>query len=121
MTTLKQYETEIVNEVRLELGRRPDTRVFRNNVGALALPNGRWLQYGLCAGSSDLIGLRSVTITPEMVGQQVAIFVALEGKQVNRYGNADQRNFIAMVKMLGGRAGIFRNLVDAQCIVDGLK
>ena len=121
MTTLKQYETEIVNEVRLELGRRPDTRVFRNNVGALALPNGRWLQYGLCAGSSDLIGLRSVTITPDMVGQQVAIFMALEGKRNATYATVDQRNFIAMVKMLGGRAGIFRNLVDAQRISDGLK
>jgi hypothetical protein len=34
-----------------------------------------------CArGSADLIGYRTITITPEMVGQQVAVFTSIEVK-----------------------------------------
>lgn len=121
MTTLRQLEAALVTDVRLELGRRADTRIFRNNTGALPTPTGGVLHYGLCAGSSDLIGLRSVTVTPDMVGKQVAIFCALEGKQLGKYPSKEQRAFLAMVKSMGGRAGVFRNLSDAWCIVDGLR
>ena len=68
-------ETALQNEIRLAVGKLKDTRIFRNNVGMI---NG--VQFGLCVGSSDLIGFKSVTITPEMVGQKVAIFTAIEVK-----------------------------------------
>jgi hypothetical protein len=48
-------------------------RLWRNNIG-LAFYQGKYVQYGLAPGSGDLIGFRSVTITPEMVGQRVAVF-----------------------------------------------
>jgi hypothetical protein len=57
-----------------------DTRLFRNNTGTLRDANGRPVQFGLCKGSADLIGYRSITITPEMVGQQVAVFTSIEVK-----------------------------------------
>jgi hypothetical protein len=38
------------------------------------------VRFGLCKGSSDLIGLRSLEITPELVGLRLAQFVALEVK-----------------------------------------
>jgi hypothetical protein len=34
----------------------------------------------LCKGSADLIGYRTITITPDMVGQQVAVFTSIEVK-----------------------------------------
>jgi hypothetical protein len=54
-----------------------DTRLFRNNTGTLRDANGRPVQFGLCKGSADLIGYRTITITPDMVGQQVAVFASL--------------------------------------------
>ena len=56
-------------------------RMFRNTVGACATAAGGWIQYGLSIGSSDLIGWRSVEVTPEMVGKRVAIFAAVEVKR----------------------------------------
>jgi hypothetical protein len=50
------------------------TRLFRNNTGTLRDQHGRPVQFGLCKGSADLIGYRTITITPDMVGQQVAVF-----------------------------------------------
>ena len=57
-----------------------DTRLFRNNTGTLRDQHGRPVQFGLCKGSADLIGYRTITITPEMVGQQVAVFTSIEVK-----------------------------------------
>jgi hypothetical protein len=56
------------------------TRLFRNNTGTLRDQHGRPVQFGLCKGSADLIGYRSITITPDMVGQQVAVFTSIEVK-----------------------------------------
>jgi hypothetical protein len=39
-------ETALQNEIRLELGKRKNIRIFRNNVGMI---NG--VQFGLCVGS----------------------------------------------------------------------
>jgi hypothetical protein len=57
-----------------------DTRLFRNNTGTLRDQHGRPVQFGLCKGSADLIGYRTITITPDMVGQQVAVFPALRSR-----------------------------------------
>ena len=64
-------ETDLQQRIRLELGLRPDLRIFRNQVGQLPDPRtGRPVQFGLARGSADLIGWRTVTITPDMVGDR---------------------------------------------------
>jgi len=101
-------ETALQNEIRLELGKRKNTRMFRNNVGMI---NG--VQFGLCVGSSDLIGFQSVTITPEMVGQQVAIFTAIEVKTPTGKVSPQQTKFVDMVTKFGGIGAIVRSVDDA--------
>ena len=70
-------EHEIQQRIRLACGRGA-VRLWRNNTGALVDRQGRLVRFGLCRGSSDLISLRSLEITPELVGQRIAQFVALE-------------------------------------------
>lgn len=77
---------------------------------------GRLVRYGLCPGSSDLIGLRQVTITPDMVGQTIAQFVAIEVKDRGRV-TPEQERFITMVLQAGGLAGIARSVDDARTIL----
>jgi hypothetical protein len=60
------------------------TRLWRNNTGTLRDQHGRPVSFGLCKGSADLIGYRTITITPEMVGQQVAVFTSIEVKTPHR-------------------------------------
>jgi hypothetical protein len=64
-------EHEIQQRIRLACGRGP-VRLWRNNTGALVDQQGRCVRFGLCKGSSDLIGLRSVVVTPEMAGLPAA-------------------------------------------------
>jgi hypothetical protein len=108
-------ELAVQNAIRLAAG-RGDTRLFRNNTGALKDPNGRLVRYGLCKGSSDLIGYRTVTITPDMVGQQLAVFAAIEVKDRGA-PTPEQLHFIAQVKAAGGLAGVARSVADAQAIL----
>ena len=112
-------ETAIQQQIRLALGTRPDLRLFRNNTGTLPDPRtGRPVQFGLARGSADLIGLRTVTITPDMVGQQVAVFTSIEVKTPQGRATPAQQNWLHMVRRAGGIAGIARSVRDAQNLLD---
>jgi hypothetical protein len=88
-------------------------RLFRNNTGALEDKTGRVVRYGLCKGSSDLIGWRTVDITEDMVGQRVAVFVALEVKDRGRL-TPEQAGFLEVVRRAGGIAAEVRSVEDAE-------
>lgn len=82
------------------------------------LRNARPFDTGLPPGFSDLFGMVSVEITPDMVGQKVAIFTGLEVKDGARVSPL-QRNFINAVSDNGGRAGVVRSVDDAEKLVFG--
>ncbi|MGB5134004.1 MAG: VRR-NUC domain-containing protein [Prochlorococcaceae cyanobacterium] len=109
-------EQELQQQIRLQLGSGP-VRLWRNNVGALRDPRGRLVTYGLCTGSSDLIGLRQLTIGPEHLGQPLAVFCALEVKTQRGRATAEQERFLAVVRQLGGLAGVVRSLPEARVIL----
>jgi len=81
-------EASIQSMVRLEAARR-GWKLWRNNVGVLLDARGVPVRYGLAndskavnqsVKSADLIGIRPVVITPEMVGQVIGQFVSIECK-----------------------------------------
>jgi hypothetical protein len=115
MPTGASHELAVQNSIRLALGRGL-VRLFRNNTGALKDMHGRLVRFGLCQGSSDLIGWRTVTITPDMVGQNLAVFTAIEVKDKGR-PTPEQQRFIEVVRDAGGIAGIARSVDDAKAIL----
>jgi hypothetical protein len=121
-----------------------DTRLWRNNVGTgwtgqatrvsvgnlaamarglrpgdVVIRAGRPLHAGLCIGSSDLIGLRSLVVGPELVGQRIARFAAVEVKSPTGRLTREQTAFIETVKRLGGLAGPARSPEEAAGILAG--
>ena len=109
-------EQHIQQEIRLALRRGP-ARLWRNNTGTLPDRQGRPVQFGLCKGSSDLIGLRTITIGPEHVGQTMAVFAAVEVKSAKGRATPEQQAFIDTVQGMGGLAGIARSVDDAAAIL----
>jgi hypothetical protein len=91
-------------------------RLWRNNTGAIKDETGRLVRFGLCTGSSDLIGIRPITITADMVGTRVGVFTAIEVKTPKGKPTVEQINFIQHVKGLGGIAGVARSVGDALTI-----
>lgn len=105
-------ETAALQAIRLALGLIPGLTLWRNNCGALRDHTGRLVRYGLAnPGGADLIGYRTVTITPDMVGKQVAVFTALEVKAPGGTHRVtqEQRHFLDTVEAAGGIAGVARS------------
>ena len=109
-------EHKIQQEVILACS-RGDVRLWRNNVGKVLDQNGRMINFGLCVGSSDLIGYKTITVTSDMVGQRIAVFSALEIKGATGRPTAQQCAFLEQIKKAGGIADIARSVQDAQMIL----
>ena len=111
-------ETDLQQRIRLALGTHPDARLCRNQVGSLPDPRtGRPVQFGLARGSADLIGWRTITITPEMVGQRLAVFTSIEVKTERGRVRPEQHAWLSTVQQSGGIAGIARSVQDANDLV----
>ena len=106
-------EQTIQQQIRLACSRGP-VRLHRNNTGTLLDRNGRPVQFGLAKGSADLIGWTTRTITPDMVGQQVAVFTSIEVKSATGRLRPDQRQWMEAVQAAGGIAGVARSVEDAM-------
>ena len=109
-------EHEIQQRIRLACGRGP-VRLWRNNVGALRDERGRLVTYGLCKGSSDLIGLRQVLIGPEHLGQTMAVFSAIEVKAPKGRLREEQRSFLELVERFGGYSGVATSVEEAARVL----
>ena len=81
--------------------------------GYLRLANAYRISFGIGGkGGSDLIGYKSVTITPDMVGQKIAQWVAVEVKSKTGRLSKEQRHFLDVIEKAGGIALIARSPDD---------
>ena len=92
-------------------------RLFRNNVGVAMTSSGSMVKLGLCAGSSDLIGMIPVEITQEMVGQKVAVFCAVEVKAKKGKLTKQQELFLEMVNFMGGIGIVAKSHEDLRKVL----
>lgn len=98
-------ETDVLQECRLAAS-ECGAITWRNNTGKLQDAKGRWVTFGLCVGSADLIGIYK------------GRFLALEIKVPGKNPTLEQTNFINAVNKAGGIAGVCRCRQD---VIDLLK
>lgn len=125
---MSKLEIEVDAEIVIEAAKHRCV-LERNNSGALKDDSGRQVRYGLGniskavnerMKSSDRIGGTQVTITPEMVGQTVLVFTAVEVKREGWTFNPKdkrevaQKNYLDWVKARGGIAGFVASLDDMR-------
>lgn len=130
-------DTGFLNRILLSCSRGP-VRLFRNSVGLgwvgkswrcpspqtvhldagdVVVRKARPLHAGLLKGSGDLIGWRTVKITADMVGDEVALFVSIEAKEGTGRSDPDQVNWRNQVRQAGGIAAEARSLEDARRVL----
>ena len=116
----KKSEKQFMDEARIE-AQKYGARLFRNNNGQATFVdergNKRVVRYGLGTGTSDLIGWTPVKVTPDMMGQTLAVFTAMEGKRGSDKVSEDQYRFLAAVRAVGGIAGIFEEPEDVIVLI----
>lgn len=111
-------EARVQDEARL-LASKMGWRLFRNNVGVLKDERGVPVRYGICNDSpamnkriksSDLIGIRPVVITQDMVGSTIGQFVAREVKKAGwKYkGTEHEQAQLAFGTLIIGLGGDFK-------------
>jgi len=124
----KKSESTVLKEALLNFSRWGFT-LFRNNVGLawtgqstkftsmktvvvnpgdVIIRKARPFHAGLIKGASDLIGWKTVEITPDMVGDKIGVFAAIECKTKQGKLTKEQDNFIKQVKLSGGHAEVYR-------------
>ncbi len=124
-------ESNIQQLIRMAVS-KAGARVFWNNVGKcwigkaqvikspmsvnvdhgdVVIRGARRFHAGLAEGSSDLIGWDSVTVTPDMVGRKIAVFVSMEVKTPKGRATPKQEQWIKVVDQAGGIAGIVRHVL----------
>lgn len=89
------------------------------NPGDVLLRQARPFDTGLPPGFADTFGWVPVVVTPEMVGQTVAVFIGLEIKSQSGAVRDNQTAFVNAVNRAGGRAGFARSTDDARDIIRG--
>lgn len=136
-------ETPLLQRIRLAIGGRPDIRVFRNNIAMawagtrifkpwkegshvivgpadVVIYGARPIHAGLCEGSPDLVGWRSILIGQEHVGRRLARFVGLEVKTATGRPTREQEAFLSVLRAAGGLGGVVRSPEEAHEAVDGI-
>ena len=122
-------ESNISKSILLAIG-KTKARLFRNNVGrawtgnkvvtnkdgSITIFDPRPFIAGV-AGMSDLIGFTPTAVTPEMVGETIAVYTAVEVKTHKGRPTVEQLNFLQFVKDNGGLAGVARSPEDALSII----
>ncbi len=99
-------ERDILHAVRLVFGQQPDFVIWRNSTGY----DERGFRYGLCVGSSDLVGLAPG-----------GLFLAIETKTDKGRASAEQIRFLELVWKMGGVACLTRSAEEARKQVDGIR
>lgn len=117
-------EAPVVERVMMEASKL-GLRLLRNNRGMFyTLDKKRMVRAGLEAdGASDLIGITTITITPEMVGQKIGVFTAVEvkkpeWKKPSGETEEQQENFINQVRKRGGIAFFINNHEKLKTLLD---
>lgn len=83
-------------------------KILHRRSQEVTLSDARMIRFGLCVGSSDIIG-----ITPD------GRFLAVEVKTKTGRPTKDQLNFIEQVQQAGGVAGIARTPDEALQLLEG--
>lgn len=126
-----KLEDAVEDEICLDAARVGNI-LWRNNVGEALNKQGNPVRFGLAntskavnkhTKSSDEIGITVVMVTPEMVGQLVGVFTAVEVKREGWvYAGTErevaQANYHNIVRSYGGIAGFAASVNDYRELIN---
>ena len=124
-------ESNIQQLIRLEASNH-GTTLFRINVGtgvtgngqirhkdgSVTVKNARPFSTGVPRGYSDLSGVKTVTVTSDMVGKKIGVAVFAEVKTDTGRIRDEQEKFLSVMKGKGAIAGIVRSVDDFVKLVN---
>jgi len=109
------------------LGCVGDIQSFRPGADSTIVHNPRYMAFGLGAKPGkgkggefpDLIGWQTVRVTPDMVGQDIAVPLGIEVKSPTGKPTPGQLQKIALMRSCGCIAGVARSADEAEALLWG--
>lgn len=115
--TGRQKES-LVNDAVIKVARLHGATLYRNRRGMVRLEHGGMFPYGLGPnGYPDLVGYKTITITPDMVSKRIAVYVGIESKRADkakRTADDHQEDQLTVIRAAGGIAGVCRSAEEAE-------
>lgn len=117
----RNEETDIANSILLELS-GPECLAWKQTVGAFRAYHNpqRVVSVGV-PGMADIMTVRAVTITPDMVGKTIGVAVAHEVKTKNGDQRDTQRKWQAAFEKRGGIYLLTRSPDQARSQTENLR
>lgn len=112
-------ESDVMGEVRRELATMGVVH-WRNNTGSLQDATGRYVTYGLCDGSADLIACVETALTCPSCGVSlppIGRFVGIEVKGPTTRTTEEQFAWARVVTRAHGVAGFAHADLDAKALI----
>lgn len=118
----RNTETNIQNECLLSVGSRPDVLAMRLQSGAYrAMDNpNRIIKVG-APGMPDTMLVVAVEITPDMVGQTMAVCAAAEIKTSTGRQSEAQKRWQSAFEKRGGVYRLVRSPADMLALIEQIK
>lgn len=113
-------EADVLGEVRASLASMAGVVSWRNNTGALQDVTGRYVTYGLCEGSADLIACVPTQLVCPDCGAllpPLGRFVGIEVKGPATRTTPEQVRWAGLVNAAHGTAGFAHSAGDAVSLV----
>lgn len=113
-------EADVNKDIRQWALAQPNVVLWRNNRGVVETQGGGRITYGVGAnGACDWLGYKTITVTPEMVGKRVAVFLAVESKRPGVKARPNQVDFMLDVARAGGISGVASSTEELETILRG--
>jgi hypothetical protein len=130
-------ESKLQAAIRLALAARGDNVFWRNSVGKATYYKGGErcpmcheptfgarkfvVPYGLCPGSSDLIGMVPVDVINSLEHMKLGVYVGLEVKTPKGREREEQKLYRELVTKRGGVVEVVRSVQDAHDVIERIK
>jgi hypothetical protein len=118
--TQNRETREVQNPAFLAIGSDPGVMLLRLQSGLLYTKNGTPVRVGVPGLADSLLAVR-VTITPEMVGRDIAVAAFAEFKTATGRASQDQRRFAAACASRGIEYRLVRSAGEMVQFVEDLK
>ncbi|WP_455577320.1 VRR-NUC domain-containing protein [Anaerosinus sp.] len=125
-------EHDIQNKIRVHVSQNKLATLFRANVGnawtgnnvehknygSVLIHDARPFTTGLPQGFPDLFGLKSIEVTPDMVGKKIAAFVFIEVKQPKKKPTKTQTHMHEFLTAQGAIGGVAHSAEEAEKLLN---